>query len=125
MSSDPGVQGTSPLGVGVSGVGRLGGAFESTSNIAQLRLVPEKATQTIELGSINTVTILLKDPSGVLPAKGEAGDLFCVTAQVVAVPGAPRFETGSPWFCEVGSDASNSAQWRQVLMGPSFPGKRP
>jgi hypothetical protein len=66
--------------------------------------------------------LITKGLEAEFPANGQAGDLLCTTVQVGKPPRDD--EIGTLWFCEKGgTDKTNPAHWRQVLLGPVFSGQ--
>lgn len=121
-SGDTGVYGTGPTGVtgrgvstGVHGVavgsGR-GGMFESVRS-AQVQLVPQKVLEAFPTAVGVTPLAIPRGSEGAqLPKDGQAGDLLSLM---------DKQQQCTLWFC-VGGPDKDSAQWAQVLLGPSFPG---
>jgi hypothetical protein len=98
------------------------GVFGSDS-AAQVRLVPHKPLSQPALNQAYSVQVLIsKGLTAEFPANGQAGDLLCTTVRV-RNPSGGTVEVGTLWFCEKGgTNKTNPAQWRQVLLGPAFSG---
>jgi hypothetical protein len=116
-----GIQGSGLVpGVGVKGEatdksGR-GGLFKSARS-AQIRLEPIGLSRPFPQAKPTSPTHLptAADEGGVadsLPSDGQGGDLIALM---------DRFGESTLWFCALGA-GKDSAQWAQVLLGPSFAG---
>jgi hypothetical protein len=120
---------------GVGGVFATGGGVQSgdappgragvfgSDSAAQVRLVPHQPLKQPALNQTYAVqTLITKGLAAEFPANGQAGDLLCTTVRV-REPSGVIVELGTLWFCEKGgTNKTNPAQWRQVLMGPALSG---
>ena len=110
---------TTPSGPGVSGFSdkNRGGIFASQEE-AQIQLTPRRVRTKLPPADPVTPTAIplgaLREGAVSLPKNGEAGDLMTLLDDA---------RLCTLWFCLKGEDASGPAQWAQVLLGPSFPGR--
>jgi hypothetical protein len=138
-----GVKAESDVGTAIKAIispGGVGGVFDATKNglplpppgragvfgsesAAQVYLVPHPPLKQPALNKTFPVQVLItKGLEAEFPANGQAGDLLCTTVQVGKPPRDD--EIGTLWFCEKGgTDKTNPAHWRQVLLGPVFSGQ--
>jgi len=142
-TSSVGVKAESDVGTAIKAIispGGVGGVFDATKNglplpppgragvfgsesAAQVYLVPHPPLKQPALNKTFPVQVLItKGLEAEFPANGQAGDLLCTTVQVGKPPRDD--EIGTLWFCEKGgTDKTNPAHWRQVLLGPVFSGQ--
>ena len=115
LGEDAGVRGVS------GGEQGRGGIFASTHQ-AQVQLEPQQRPTTPEPLEGHTPLVLpTVEPPAELPVDGRAGDLVATRSVINDESGDPR-SRATLWFCARGQDADASASWREVLMGPEFPG---
>jgi hypothetical protein len=142
-TSSVGVKAESDVGTAIEAIispGGVGGVFDATKNglplpppgragvfgsesAAQVYLAPHQPLKQPASNQTQPVQALItKGLAAEFPANGQAGDLLCTTVRVREPQG--EVELGTLWFCEQGgTDKTNPAHWRQVLLGPVFSGQ--